>query len=391
MTSKQVPWRKVLAGAGLVIAAAAVAALALYVVFWPLSDLIARHDVGAITGLRRAAALQTARDAARGRLVAFGAGLFAAGALIYTARNYSLSQQGQVTDRYTKAIDQLGPDKGLDVRIGGIYALERIARDSPRDHPTIMEVLGAFIREHSGEQWPPGHPGAEAPEHKTRPDVQAAVTVIGRRTVRYDNHSHPIDLAGADLAGADLAGADLAGADLAGAKLVAANLTGADLAGAKLLAANLARADLSESDLTGVFLALANLKSAELGEANLTRANLSGADLTGALSGLANFTCADLSDADLTNAKLSVVRLVDARLSGANLTGAFLVNADLTGAFLVLANFTDAELTAVHLAGANLTDALWPGDAEIPEGWRRDTDSGRLKPAGNDSGDTTAG
>ena len=71
MTSKQVPWRKVLAGAGLVIAAAALAALALYVVFWPLSDLIARHDVGAITGLRRAAALQTARDAARGRLVAF--------------------------------------------------------------------------------------------------------------------------------------------------------------------------------------------------------------------------------------------------------------------------------------------------------------------------------
>lgn len=52
----------------------------------------------------------------------------------------------RVTDRYTKSIEQLGSDK-LDVRIGGVYALERIARDSSRDHPTVMEVLSAFIRE----------------------------------------------------------------------------------------------------------------------------------------------------------------------------------------------------------------------------------------------------
>jgi hypothetical protein len=58
-----------------------------------------------------------------------------------------------VTDRYTKAVEQLGSDK-LEVRIGGIYALERIACDSARDHPTVMDVLTAFIREHSHEQWP---------------------------------------------------------------------------------------------------------------------------------------------------------------------------------------------------------------------------------------------
>ena len=55
-----------------------------------------------------------------------------------------------MTDRYTRVIGQLGSDK-LDVRIGGIYALERIARDSAIDHPTVMEVLAAFIREHSQE------------------------------------------------------------------------------------------------------------------------------------------------------------------------------------------------------------------------------------------------
>ena len=79
-------------------------------------------------------------------------------ALLFTARNFTLSREGQVTDRYTKAIEQLGSDK-LDVRIGGIYALERVARDSAKDHPTVMEVLTAFIREHSREPWPPPDPG----------------------------------------------------------------------------------------------------------------------------------------------------------------------------------------------------------------------------------------
>ena len=55
---------------------------------------------------------------------------------------------------FTKAIEQLGSDK-LDVRIGAIFALERVARDSPKHHAAVMEVLAAFIREHSHPQWPP--------------------------------------------------------------------------------------------------------------------------------------------------------------------------------------------------------------------------------------------
>ena len=267
MVFRQVPWGKVLAWSGLLVAAVVVVAAAVYVIFWPVSDLIARHDVGAVTGRGYGAALQAARDAARGRLAAFGVGLFAAGALIYTARNFSLARQGQVTDRYTKAIEQLGSDKGLDVQIGGIYALERIARDSPRDHPTIMEVLAAFIRDHSSEQWPPAEPGAEGtPERLTRPDVQAAVRVVARRDAQRD--ILPIDLTRADLTrahltratptvdgaevilgvilrGAILRGADLTGADLTGADLRLAHLDGAHLDGADLDGADLTRADLT--------------------------------------------------------------------------------------------------------------------------------------------------
>jgi hypothetical protein len=280
----RVPWGKVLARSGLLAAVVAVAVAAVYVIFWPVSDLIARHDVGAITGRGYGAALQQARDAARGRLVAFGAGLFAAGALIYTARNFSLTRQGQVTDRYTKAIDQLGSDKGIDVRIGGIYALERIAHDSPRDHPTIMDVLATFIRDHSSEEWPPGDSahGPRMLERATRPDVQAALTVIGRRNPRHDRRwSGRVDLHSAVLGRADLRSADLGSADLSGAVLTGANLFGAYLSGANLEGAYLTGADLTGADLT----------DAHLFGAQLTGAHLSGAYLSGAnLIGVADFT-----------------------------------------------------------------------------------------------------
>ena len=88
-----------------------------------------------------------------------------------------------MTDRYTKAIEQLGSDK-LDVRIGGIYALERIARDSPRDHPTAMEVLAAFIRVHSHEQWPPPEPGKDAVPLRANPPRRAGRR-HGHRTPRF--------------------------------------------------------------------------------------------------------------------------------------------------------------------------------------------------------------
>ena len=124
----------------------AVVVLALAIVwalFVPLADWLAHHDIGSVKGPLH----ETALDNARGRLLTLGAGLFAAGALVFTARNFTLSREGQVTDRYTRAIEQLGSDQ-LDVRIGGIYALERVARDSARDHATVMEVLTAFVREH---------------------------------------------------------------------------------------------------------------------------------------------------------------------------------------------------------------------------------------------------
>jgi hypothetical protein len=235
-----------------------------WALFVPASDWLAQHDVGSVTGTLH----ETALDNARSRLLTLGAGLFAAAALIFTARNFTLSREGQVTDRYGKAIEQLGSDK-LDVRVGGIYALERVARDSAKDHPTVMEVLSAFVREHSQEEWPPPGLVVIAGTRKPRPDVQAAITVIGRRNEKRD--ITPVDLSGVDLRGADLDGLNLRTANLS-----RVNFTGASLEGT-----GLGRAVLREADLSGADLRATDLNGADLWKASLCKADLRSADLHG--------------------------------------------------------------------------------------------------------------
>ena len=337
------------------IAAVVLAAAVSWWLLVPAADWLARHDVGSA----KASQLQTARDAARGRLLTLGAGLLAGGALLFTARTFTLSREGQVTDRYTNAIGQLG-SKELDVRIGGIYALERIARDSDKDHPTVMEVLTAFVHEHCREPWPPSaddEPGADDSKRRMRRDVQAAVTVIGRRKARYDRR--PVNLVGADLTGAYLRGAYFRGVDLTDAYLTKADLEGADLGGARLIRAH--------------------LRMARLHRADLTAAHLSDADLTGA----------DLRDAHLCAANLTNARLTAARLGRADLRGVILTGAYFGSAQLYRADLTGADLTGADFTAADLDGAKWPGNVQAPPTWVPGR-TGRLEREGTDSEPTKA-
>ena len=65
------------------IAAVVLAAAVVWALFVPAADWLAHHDVGSVKGSLH----ETALDNARGRLLTLGAGLFAAGALVFTALN----------------------------------------------------------------------------------------------------------------------------------------------------------------------------------------------------------------------------------------------------------------------------------------------------------------
>ena len=230
---------------------------------------------------------------ARTAVLAVFAGLLALVGAYYTHRNFGLNRQGQVTERFTRAVDQLG-NASYDVRTGAIYALERLARESREDHGPIVEILTAYIRIR-GEIPPPEiwrKRIEQEPEHHRetlRVDLQAALTVLGRRTTASDPSAPwQLDLSGAHLPRASLAGAALGGANLSHTVLVEARGEGACLSNALLNDARLYSARLSGANLRGARLKRAHLRSADLSSADLSGADLSNADLSGA----------DLSDAD---------------------------------------------------------------------------------------------
>ena len=238
-----------------------------------------------------------------------------------------LTAEGQITDRYTKAVEQLGqpgPEK-IAIRLGAIYALERIMRDSALDQPAVVEVLAAFIRVHAPA------PKQPVPLDMLRPpvDIQAALAVLTRRDPTRDRPGGRIDLTRTNLVGADLNGVSLVSANLEGANLEVANLIDADLTEAYLFGADLDDANLGDANLTGAALVFVHGINANLNGADLTGAYLRGADLTRASLRGANLTGADLGDANLTGADLARADLDDANLKGANLTDAHSVTSDL--------------------------------------------------------------
>ena len=188
----------------------------------------------------------------------------------------AVAGQEQAGERFARALDQLGSEQ-LDVRLGGIYGLERIAARasagqaqdgsglggmpvaeppavgwSSQDRVQVFEILSAYVRAHSHR--PPVGPAAASPSLEARQaDVHAAATVLARRTVLPGDP--PLDLGGSLLPGARLGWAKLAGADLRGADIRGVSLQRADLVGVHLEQSLLCGTQLQGADLRGGHLA----------------------------------------------------------------------------------------------------------------------------------------
>jgi hypothetical protein len=170
-----------------------------------------------------------------------------------SAASEQLSREGQVTDRFAKAVDQLG-DSQLAVRLGGIHSLARIARDSESDRGPIIQLLAAFVR--ANAPWPPREDdgesavlsGTSVPHLPIRAaDIQEALTTLAlwAHAVAPSpmSGSWSVNLQGTDLRRAWLSGADLRKFGLRDANLMRASLDHADLRGAELRNANLREAN----------------------------------------------------------------------------------------------------------------------------------------------------
>ena len=115
-----------------------------------------------------------------------------------------------ISNQVSKGFEQLASDK-IEMRLGGIYALEGVMNTSEQYHGPVLEALCAFVRERTSI-------GKTVSEKQPATDIQAALTVIGRRA------EGPGKL---DLSNVSIAGANLNGANLSQASLFQANLSGA--------------------------------------------------------------------------------------------------------------------------------------------------------------------
>lgn len=247
----------------------------------------------------------------------------------------NLAQQ-QLTERFSTAVEQLGTAENLEVRVGGIFALERIARDSAGDQPTVINVLTTFVREKT-QRGPQGSCSDEPPAV----DVQTALDVLAQRTPR---DSDPL----IDLSGRCLAHVDLKRGDLHYTSFEGADLRDADLWGMDLRAAGFGHADLRGADFGGGgYAGVAGDARYAVPTTDLTGAAFRDAELTGAGFGHAYLDNTVFDRANLTDAKFLGADLRSTHFRGANLTGAAFEGAD----HIDLADFTDA-----NRSGTGLTD-----------------------------------
>jgi uncharacterized protein YjbI with pentapeptide repeats len=302
-----------------------------------------------------------------------------------TNKDLQISEQGQITTRFNAAITNLG-SASLDVRLGGIYALQRMMQDSSRDQRTVVSVLSAFVRQHAPV---PVSGFKPAGEYRPPTDVAAVVAVLGNRSADREVTQDGKPLYRVDLSSVDLDGLDrevglteggmprrsnFRFANFTGADLRRAGLENFDLFGASLDNANMSDVNLQDTDLRQAFLGGANLTNARLGAAVMTGADLGGANLhnahlsraeetneTSEADSSANLTRASLIDANLSTADLRGVVLIDADLTDADLAGA-----DLRGADLTHADLSNADLTGAKLSGAKLAGAILEGARGVP-------------------------
>ncbi|MGB0507300.1 MAG: pentapeptide repeat-containing protein [Pikeienuella sp.] len=324
------------------------------------------------------------------------------------------TEQGLITDRFTRAVQQLGAmrdmkdretgkeysEPNLEVRLGALYALERIAQDSERDHIPMMETLCVYIRENAAAhtlndlletEWEPmateldelqrgkhqlarkirfGNHSMESSAWKTalslslpRADIQTALTIIGRRSPRRQVHetkqknAYQLDLQGANLRRADLSTLALAKALLMNTRLEGSNLREAQLDGLNLRQARLEGAVLTKARLNGADLHKARLEGANLYQAQLERADLYKARLEGTNLGQARLEGANLRKGRLEGANLHQARLEGVDFHKARLEGTNLNSAQLERAYLTDARLNGADLRYARLNQANLDNA----------------------------------
>jgi len=211
-------------------------------------------------------------------------------------QSFNLARRGQVSERFTRAVEQLGArdENGAAdtaVRTGALFSLMRIGIDSPDHTLPALLVVATYIRRFKQPRDLKLHGCyADFDFTQSQPDIANALRfVLYRIAAKLDGEAF-LGLRGANLNGIALDGLNLSEFDLTRIKFRHASL----------VRANFGQADLRQANFEGACLTDANFKSAKLKGAIFRGANLK----------RAKFTQEGLDLARLSEAQQAQVKLV---------------------------------------------------------------------------------
>lgn len=263
-------------------------------------------------------------------------------------KNYKISEDKNVSERFIKAIELLSDDR-IQMRLGGVYSLERIARDSKEDHPVVMDVLLAFIRDRSQRRInskdsflqdfmnqidaQKSMNQIDAKNTNNTEDIRSAILVVVQRNRKYDKENFEPNLQHACLDGLNLSNLNLEKFNFSNASLKGTILKGSRLAYANFNMANLDNAKLQNTKAFSASFMYSSMKwvrldsnsswmNVDLRYATLNEANINGATLDRSDLRFASFKKAKLMRSRLRKTYLEYVIFDEAELRDAIFTGA---------------------------------------------------------------------
>lgn len=205
--------------------------------------------------------------------------------------SFDLARRGQVSERFTRAVEQLGareengtPDTA--VRTGALFSLMRIGIDSPDHTQPALLVVATYVRRFKKPvDLKPHGCGADFDFTQSQPDIANALRfVLYRIAAKLDGEAF-LGLRGANLNGLALDGLNLSDFDLTRIKFRHASLTRANFGQAGLRQANFENACLTDANFNGASLKGAIFSGANLKGAKFTQEELDGALLSEAQKG----------------------------------------------------------------------------------------------------------
>ena len=285
---------------------------------------------------------------------------------IVAGRQVSIAQRGLRNERYQKAVEMLG-DGILTVRLGGVYALQSLAKEDPvQYHIQVMRIFCSFLR------WPAqvsntDEVNKENADHTSnsrilgedivRADVEQVFRAIGTRIKKEVELEVKSDSLLA-IYDANLRRLDIR--DKTGFPVDAGSIKSIESASksgsrqANLSHVHFQRVEFSDADLERVNMSNAvfwdtKFNSAHCADVDLSNTTWWGGTLQGAKLYSANLSNAEMNETDLSDADFSNANLSGMTFRDVNLSGALLRDADLSGTSFSMALWNNALFTRAGL------------------------------------------